>query len=74
MPVLSYANLALSWSLESRSDRFFKLLSIIVVSVALVSGFIVSMIEVPVEDRQARKKIPPRIVEFLLEKKKIIKS
>lgn len=70
MPALSYDNLALSWSLESRADRFFKLLTVIVLAVALGLAFILSTIEVPVQDRQARKKIPPRIVEFLLEKKK----
>ena len=70
MSTLSYDDLAVSWSIENQANRLFNIITIIVLTVMIAAAIAVSLIDVPEEERQARKKIPPRIVQFLLEKKK----
>lgn len=70
MSSMSYTDLELSWSLDSKNDRRFNLISVIVVSLMVSLGLMMSSIELPEEKREARRAIPPRIINFLLEKKK----
>lgn len=70
MSSMSYSDLELSWSLDSKNDRRFNLISVIVVSLMVSLGLMLSSIELPEEKREARRAIPPRIIDFLLEKKK----
>lgn len=71
MSTLSYDSLALSWSIDNRANRLFNTITIIVLAVVLTAAVTVSLIDLPEEQRTARKEVPPRIVQFLLEKKKV---
>ena len=70
MSTLSYDALALSWSLDSKSDRLFKIIALLVVFTLLTTGLIISSIPLPKEERKARQEVSPRIVQLLLEKKR----
>lgn len=71
MSAMSFSDLELSWTLDSKNDRRFNLISVIVVSLMVSLGLMLSSIELPEEKREARRAIPPRIINFLLEKKKV---
>ena len=70
MSVISYSDLALSWNIDTRADRRYNLITIVVLLLMLSAGLFMSSIELPPEERQAKREIPPRIANFLLEKKK----
>ncbi|MDH5356118.1 MAG: TonB family protein [Gammaproteobacteria bacterium] len=70
MSSMSYSELELSWSLDSKNDRRFNLISIIVVSLMVSLGLIMSSVELPVVKREAGRTIPPRIINFLLDRKR----
>lgn len=70
MSTLYYQNLALGWRPESKSDQQFKLISTAVVVVMLVTGLVLSSVDVPKEKRQANPVIPPRIAKFIIDKAK----
>jgi TonB family protein len=67
---VSYEQLALSWSPESKSNKQFKLITAVVIIVMLLMGIIISLIPVPEEKRVARHVVPERIAKFIIEKKK----
>ncbi len=70
MTTLSYSDLALGWSIDSQSDRRYNVITVVVVLSLLSLGVIFSSVELPVEKREARREVPPRIANFLVEKKK----
>lgn len=65
---LTYTNLALDWSPQSKRDHTFNIIAIVVVSVALALGIIFSNIQVPKQERKARTVVPERIAKFILQK------
>ncbi len=69
MPAVYYEQLALGWHPEGKSDSQFKLITAITISVALLFALVMSSIDVPEPDRQARAVVPERIANFILEKK-----
>lgn len=70
MSSLTYKDLALGWSPESKRDHTFNLIAIVVVSVMLGIGIVFSFIQVPKEDRKARTVVPERIAKFITQKPK----
>lgn len=70
MTDIRYSDLALDWAIGNRRDRRFNLLALIVVTVMLALGILLSTIELPPVERESRRKVPPRIAEFLIERKK----
>jgi periplasmic protein TonB len=71
MTLNRYNELALNWSLQSSTDRRFHIITVAVVLLMFSAGFILSSIKLPPVERKAHVKIPPRIANFLLEKKKV---
>lgn len=69
MSVVYYEQLALDWRPQGKSDSQFKLIAVIAISVALIFAFVMSSIDVPEPDRQAKVVVPERIANFILEKK-----
>jgi len=65
-----YEQLALDWSPESKSNKQFNLIALLIVMVMMLSGIIMSSIPVPQETREARRVVPERIANFIIEKKK----
>lgn len=70
MSVSSYHQVALGWSIDSVDNRRFKIITVVVVTVLLAMGIVLSSIQLPPEPRKARQEIPQRIVEVMLNKKK----
>lgn len=70
MSAAYYEQLALGWSPESKSDKHFKLIMVIVVIVMLALGIVLSSISVPERKREVRTAVPERIANFILEKEK----
>jgi TonB family protein len=64
-----YDNLALNWHPDGGSDSQFKLITIITIVAALLFAALMSSIDVPEPDREARAVVPERIANFILEKK-----
>jgi len=64
-----YEQLALGWKPQGKSDSQFKLIAAITISVAMVFALVMSSIDVPEPDRQAKVVVPERIANFILEKK-----
>ena len=67
---VEYNNLAFEWKPTGKRDTRF--LGIVVGSLifALLIGVLLESVEIPQEDRSARKVVPERVAEFLLEKEK----
>jgi len=70
MLAVAYENLALGWSPEDKGGHEIKLITAIVLVVALVMSVIFSGIEMPKEERKARADIPERIAQFIMQKEK----
>lgn len=68
---ISYSNLALDWSPESKRDHTFNLIAIVAISTALALGIIFSTIHVPKDERKARVVVPERIAKFITQKPKV---
>jgi len=64
-----YDQLALDWKPVGKTDSQFKLITAVTVLVALVFALVMSSIDVPEPDRQAKVVVPERIANFILEKK-----
>lgn len=69
MSAVYYEQLALGWKPQGKSDSQFKLIAAITISVAMVFALVMSSIDVPEPDRQAKVVVPERIANFILEKK-----
>jgi len=76
MTTLTYGHLALGWAPESKRDNFFNRLTLVVVLLAIIFGFVITLITVPKEERKARTVVPERVAKFILqkEKPKVIKA
>jgi len=70
MSVNSYESFALHWMQRNDDDVFFRKTYRVVLSVCIVLGLLVAVIDVPKPERKAREPLPPRMVKFLEEKKK----
>lgn len=69
-----YGNLALSWTPENKLDHKFRIITWIVLILMLATGFILSVIDVPKEERRAQSVVPERIAQFIIEKEKVKKE
>ncbi len=76
MSSLTYDNLALGWKPENKQDNFFNRLTVFIVILAVIFGYIMMSIHLPKEKRKARTVIPERVAKFILqkEKPKVIKA
>ena len=70
MTAISYSNLALGWTPENSQDNYFTRLSVFVVFMAVVIGYVMSSVNVPIEERKVRTVVPERIAKFILQKEK----
>lgn len=70
MSVATYNNLALGWAPENKRDNFFNRLTLIIVTLAVVFGLVMTAINVPKEERKARAAVPERVAKFILQKEK----
>lgn len=70
MSVNSYESFALQWMQREEEDLFFRKIYRIVLSICIVLGLIVAVIDVPKPEKKEREPLPPRLVKFLEEKKK----
>jgi len=70
MTAVNYSNLALGWTPENSQDNYFNRLSVFVVFMAVVIGYVMSLINVPIEERKARTVVPERVAKFILQKEK----
>jgi len=70
MTTLTYGHLALGWAPESKRDNFFNRLTLVVVLLAIIFGFVMTLITVPKEERKARTVVPERVAKFILQKQK----
>lgn len=70
MSVQNYESFALHWMQRSDDDIFFRKVYRVVLSICLIMGLLVAVIDVPKPDRKEREPLPPRLVKFLEEKKK----
>lgn len=69
MSAVNYNQLALGWHPEGSGDSQFKLITAITVVIALLFAAVMSSINVPEPDREAKAAVPERIANFILEKK-----
>lgn len=67
---LEYNSLAFEWTPRGKRNNRFAIIVVSSLLFALLIGITLSSIQVPTEDRKARKAIPERIAEFILEKEK----
>lgn len=70
MSVQNYESFALQWMQRSDDDVFFRKVYRVVLSICLIMGLLVAVIDVPKPERKEREPLPPRLVKFLEEKKK----
>lgn len=61
----------LPWSTLDRDERRFYVISISVLLLALLSGTIVPMIQLPEKERFKKETLPPRLAKLILEQKKV---
>lgn len=69
MTAIHYEQLALDWHPEGASETKFKLITGITLAAALLFAVVMTIVEVPKPDREARAVVPERIANFILEKK-----
>lgn len=70
MSVQNYESFALHWMQRSDDDAFFRKVYRVVLSICLIVGLFVAVLDVPKPERKEREPLPPRLVKFLEEKKK----
>lgn len=70
MTTVSYQQLAVSWSPESRDNRAFYIITACVITCILVFALIVSSVTVPVKERRAKQAVPDRVAKFITKTKK----
>ncbi len=70
MSALTYDNLALGWKPENKRDNFFNRLTVFIVILAVIFGYVMMSINLPKEERKARTVIPERVAKFILQKEK----
>jgi protein TonB len=70
MTVISYEQLALNWSPDSKRDHVFNMIAFIVLVGFLILGLVVSSISVPKIKHNARVLVPERVAKFITEKPK----
>ncbi|MCK5336924.1 MAG: hypothetical protein KAQ67_12220, partial [Gammaproteobacteria bacterium] len=70
MSVANYESFALHWMQRNNDDIFFRKVYRVVLSICLIMGLLVAVIDVPKPERREREPLPPRMVKFLEEKKK----
>ncbi len=69
MSAIYYDQLALSWHPEGSSDSQYKLITAVTIIMALIFAVVMSSVDVPEPDREAKVAVPERIANFILEKK-----
>ena len=76
MSVMTYDHLALGWAPENKRDSFFNRLTLVIVILAMIFGYVMMSINLPKEERKARTVVPERVAKFILqkEKPKVIKA
>jgi len=67
---LTYDNLALKWSPRGKRDNFFIAIALFSLVLMMLVGFILSTVELPIEERKAKRAVPERIAEMVLEREK----
>jgi TonB family protein len=65
-----YEQLALEWSPAAKSDRQFKLFALLVALIMMLGGVLLSMVPVPERERESTYRVPERIANFMVLKKK----
>ena len=70
MTTVSYRQLAVSWSPESRDNRVFYIITACVITCILVFALIVSSVTVPVKERRVKQAVPDRVAKFITKTKK----
>lgn len=70
MTTAYYNYLALSWTPDSKSDRQFKRITAVIVTIMMSFGLALSIINVPKEERQVRTSVPERVANFIMEREK----
>lgn len=70
MTTVSYQQLAVSWSPESRDNRAFYLITASVITCILVFALIISSVTVPVKERRVKQAVPDRVAKFITKTKK----
>ncbi|MFK5915306.1 MAG: AgmX/PglI C-terminal domain-containing protein [Woeseiaceae bacterium] len=70
MSVATYSSLALGWTPEEKESKLFNRITIVVVILTMLLGFVVMSVTLPKEERKARTVVPERIAKFILQKKK----
>ena len=70
MSTVTYNHLALGWSPERERDTFFNRLTLVVVSLAIVFGIVMTSVNLPKEERKTRTAVPERVAKFILQKDK----
>jgi len=70
MTTVSYRQLAVSWSPESRDNRAFYIITACVITCIIVFALIVSSVTVPVKERRVKQAVPDRVAKFITKTKK----
>ena len=70
MAVLTYEQLALRWCPDSQRDHIFIAFAVVILASLLATGFFLSSIPVPKQDRDTHIDVPERIARFITEKQK----
>ncbi|MEW8691657.1 MAG: AgmX/PglI C-terminal domain-containing protein [Candidatus Thiodiazotropha endolucinida] len=60
----------LPWYTASADERRFQIIALVVLIIALLSGTLVPMIELPEKERFKKQTLPPRLARLILEQKK----
>ncbi|MDH5517941.1 MAG: TonB family protein [Gammaproteobacteria bacterium] len=70
MSVSNYQEFSLQWMQRNEDDVLFRKIYRIVLSVCVLLGLLVAIIDVPKPEKKEREPLPPRLVKFLEQKKK----
>ena len=70
MTAITYSQIALDWTPESKNNKQFMLIVSLIVITMMLLGIAISLVKVPKQNRQARVAVPERIANFILEKEK----
>lgn len=69
--VSNYGDLALSWTPENKHDHKFRVITWIVLTLMVTTGIVMSIVDLPEEERRAQPVVSERVAQFIIEKEKI---
>lgn len=70
MSVMTYQEIALNWTPQSRRDHTFNIIALFILTGFMTAGLLLGSIELPKTERKVKLEVPERVAKFIMEKPK----